>query len=473
MKDTFKLLRRFFLVLILSIFLLLILNLILLFLLSYRKVGNGSPWETAQEISDALVQTEDGKYHLSEEGQAVLSQSGAWAILIDNKSGRVEWNSDNLPQEVPKQYSLADLSYAIRGYIADYPTTTGEHGEDLLILGNPKNSLWKAMWNTFDYDMIAHLPQNSLLLLCFNLVFIFLIYMVVVSGFLRSVKPIIAGVEALPEGRDVYVKEKGLLSSLAASLNRASEKLRMQEYRLRKKETARANWIAGVSHDIRTPLSMVMGYAGQLEEDKDLPEDTRKKAGVIRLQSVRMKNLINDLNLSSKLEYNAQPLHKASINAVALLRGIAVDFLNLDAQGHYPIKWATEEDLTSCIVEADANLLKRAISNLIVNAQVHNPDGCIITVNVREEQKMCRITISDDGIGVTDQQLESILSAPHYMVCDSNTREQRHGLGLLIVRQIAAAHHGTVEIGRSVSGGLEVSILLPQKEEGVSSDRDC
>ena len=157
------------------------------------------------------------------------------------------------------QYSLADLSWAIRGYIEDYPTTTSEYGDDLLILGNPKTSLWKAMWNTFDYNMIANLPKTVLLFLIFNLIIIFIIYMVAISGVLRSVKPIVTGIEALPDGQNIYVKERGLLSSLAVSLNKTSEKLRSQEYKLKKRETARANWIAGVSHDIRTPLSIVMG----------------------------------------------------------------------------------------------------------------------------------------------------------------------------------------------------------------------
>lgn len=465
MKDTLKLLRRFFLILLGSMAALLFLNLILLFVFTYDQAGNESPWKSAQEVSDALVQTEGGGYLLTQEGRAVLEQSGAWAILIDNDSGTVTWSSGNLPEEIPQKYSLAELSWAIRGYIADYPTTVGEHGEDLLVLGNPKTSFWKAMWNTFDYQMIAHLPQILLLFLLFNLAVIFFLYMASVFGFLRSVKPIVAGIEALPTGEEVYVKEKGVLSSLAVSLNRASQKLKLQEYSLKKKETARANWIAGVSHDIRTPLSVVMGYAGQLAEDRTLPPEARKQAETIRLQSVRMKHLINDLNLSSKLEYNAQPLHKSAVNAVSLLRGIVVDFLNLDAQGKYPIQWQTKDGVSSCILDADENLIRRAVSNLIINAQVHNPEGCTVFAKVERQGEHCRITISDNGKGVNDSRLESIRSAPHYMVCDSRTGEQRHGLGLLIVKQIAAAHQGSVEIGRSPSGGFSVSLVLPVKKE--------
>lgn len=468
MKSTLKLIRRFLLVLIFSLVLLLLLNLILFFALTFHQASNGSPWDTADQISANLIQTPDGSYQLSEEGNSLLDSSGAWAILLDNHSGAVKWNSENLPDEIPRQYSLSDLSWALRGYIKDYPTTSSGYGEDLLVLGHPKTSYWKAMWNTFDYQVIAHLPQTVLLFFFFNLAIILIIYMVTVSRVLRSVRPIVAGIEALPDGREVYVKEKGLLSSLASSLNRASEKLQLQEYSLKKKETARANWIAGVSHDIRTPLSVSMGYASQLEEDISLPEKARKKAGMIRRQSQRMKNLINDLNLASKLEYNVQPLHMEKINAVAFLRQIVVDFLNLDLDGKYPIQWEGMDTPSPCVIWGDPALLRRAISNLIINAQLHNPKGCAISAGVSQEDEegFCRFVISDNGKGVTEEQLNSIRNKPHYMVCDSNTGEQRHGLGLLIVRQIASAHGGRMEVGHSPQGGFCVSLLLPQEAGG-------
>lgn len=74
-----------------------------------------------------------------------------------------------------------------------------------------------------------------LLFLSCNLILIFFVYMVVTSGVLRSVKPVIQGIEALPAERDVYVKEKGLLSDLAVSINKAAEKLRNQDYQLQKR----------------------------------------------------------------------------------------------------------------------------------------------------------------------------------------------------------------------------------------------
>ncbi len=126
------------------------------------------------------------------------------------------------------------------------------------------------------------------------------------------------------------------------SINKTSKILQSQNNQLRRKETARANWIAGVSHDVRTPLSMIMGYAGQLREDAYLTDEERQKAAVIVKQSQRMRNLINDLNLASKLEYNMQPIHPQKENLIAVIRQVAVDFINMDIDDKHPIEWETD-----------------------------------------------------------------------------------------------------------------------------------
>jgi signal transduction histidine kinase len=250
------------------------------------------------------------------------------------------------------------------------------------------------------------------------------------------------------------------------SINKTSKILQSQNNQLRRKETARANWIAGVSHDIRTPLSMIMGYAGQSREDAYLTDEERQKAAVIVKQSQRMRNLINDLNLASKLEYNMQPIHPQKENLIAVIRQVAVDFINMDIDDKHPIEWETNESLTLCPVNADKDLIKWAIGNLIQNCINHNEQGCKIYVSVSAENSSCTIAVADDGIGATDEQIEKLNNAPHYMVCDVNVTEQRHGLGLLIVKQIIEAHGGSLSIEHSLYNGFCVKITLPMYMAG-------
>ncbi len=459
-----KLIKRFAVTLIFSLALLLVLNIFLL-LITFRPdagtKGTAGGWKGAAKLAEYLTLQPDGGYEMQEEGTTMLEGSGSWAVLIQDGTGDVIWHSENLPEEIQLHYSAAEISWYTRGYVADYPTTTAAKGEDLLMIGNPKESYWKDMYPTFQLSTIKNLPRTMLLFLGANLAGVFLIYMVVTSGILRSVKPIVQGIQALPEGEDVYVKEKGLLSELAAALNLVSEKLRCQEYELKKKEQARADWISGVSHDIRTPLSMVMGYASEMEEDAAVSEEIRQKAGIIRMQSVRMKNLVNDLNLASKLEYHMQPVKMEAVNLAAMLRETAAYFMNLDIEGKYPVELAVGGNGSAggdfC---GDKELLKRAVNNLLLNAQLHNPAGCHIWLGVSGLPGQRRITVEDDGKGVTDEQLKKLKETPHYMLSSGETQEQRHGLGLLIVQQIAAAHGGRVEFGHGEKNGFRVDIFL-------------
>ncbi len=460
MKSMPKLIRRFIGILMLSSILIIILNFVVLAIIASNQAPNGSPWITATEAAESLQKC-NNTYVFNNEMNTKLNKQNVWAIFIDNSTHQVVWHTDNLPDSIPTKYSISDIASLTRGYIDGYPTFTGESESGIMVLGYPKDSYWKHMWPSWDYQVIAHLPQTVLAILACNVTLIFFIYMIANAKLLKSVNPIANGIQNLSTERPVYIKEKGVLSELATSINRTSDILQTQSRQLQKRETARANWIAGVSHDIRTPLSMIMGYAGQLENDSHLTYEERKKATVILKQSEKMRNLINDLNLASKLEYNMQPVNIKKENAVAIVRQVVVDFINTDIDSKYPIEWTTDENLSSCIINVDRDLLKRAVYNLIQNCINHNKSGCAIYVCVRVENEKCVICVEDNGVGASDAQIQKLNNTPHYMVCDGNTTEQMHGLGLLIVKQIVASHHGETVIEHSSYDGFSVKIILP------------
>ncbi|HCT90754.1 MAG TPA: two-component sensor histidine kinase [Lachnospiraceae bacterium] len=461
MKSVPRLIHRFVGILLLSILLLVILNVIFCALVFMRNVSKDSAWETAEQTAAALRMT-DGHYVLPDSADAGLKEQKIWGILIDEDTHRVVWQTDGLPDSVPRQYTLADIAELTRGYVDGYPAFTGKAENGLLVLGYPKDSYWKHTRANWDYRFIANLPRNLSMGLAVNVILIFLIYVAANAGLLRSVRPIADGIQELSRGVPVHIVEKGVLSELAENINVTSELLQEQAKRLRKRETARANWIAGVSHDIRTPLSMVMGYAEQLRNSEDILEAGRKKAAAIVRQSGRIRSLVNDLNLASRLEYTMQPLMKKRENAVAVVRQVVVDFMNLDITDRFPIEWKTDDGLSVCLVDADKELLKRAVSNLIQNSINHNEDGCGIYVAVCEDGENCRIRVEDNGAGVTDEQIARLNRAPHYMECGTETDGQRHGLGLLIVKQIINGHGGQVSIDHSVYGGFKAVLTIPK-----------
>ncbi len=461
MKSIPKLIRRFVGIMALSTVFLVILNIIFFAIVFVRNASTFSPWDMADHAAAALQLT-DGGYSISDNVMAELKEENAWAILIDNDTRQVVWRTDNLPNNIPMQYTLSNIAELTRGYVDGYPTFTGEAQNGLLVLGFPKERFWKHTRASWDYNFIANLPKNTIIFLIINIVLIFLIYVVVDSKLLRSIRPITNGIQNLSNGSPVCIKEKGVFAELAEKINKTSKILQMQAEQLRKKETARANWIAGVSHDVRTPLSMIMGYAGQLENSKNLSEIERKKAAVIIRQSSRMKDLINDLNLASKLEYDMQPLTMKRENAISIVRQVIVEFMNTNIDGKFPIEWKTADTLSACYINADKDLLKRAISNLIQNSINHNENGCVIYASIDDDNNTCKICIEDNGKGASDEQIDRLNNAPHYMICDTNTTEQRHGLGLLIVKQIIKGHNGKILIDHSEYGGFKVVLIIPK-----------
>lgn len=461
MKSIPKLIRRFVGIMTLSIILFVILNVAFFAIVFVRNTSTFSPWDMADNAAAALQLTDDG-YSISDDVMVELKEQNAWAILISNDTRQVVWQTDNLPDNIPMQYTLSDIAELTRGYVDGYPTFTGKAQNGLLVSGYPKDRFWKHTRASWDYNFIANLPRNTIIILAVNTVFIFLIYVAANSKLLRSIRPITNAIQDLSGGSPVCIKENGVLFELAEKINKTSEILQKQAEQLRKKETARANWIAGVSHDVRTPLSMIMGYAGQLENSKNLSEVERIKAAVIVKQSNRMKDLINDLNLASKLEYDMQPLTMKQENAISIIRQVIVDFMNMDIDDKFPIEWKTADILSACYINADKDLLKRAISNLIQNSINHNENGCVIYASVDDDNNACKICIEDSGMGASDEQIDRLNNTPHYMVCDTNTTEQRHGLGLLIVKQIIKGHNGEIIIDHSEYGGFKVVLTIPK-----------
>lgn len=130
----------------------------------------------------------------------------------------------------------------------------------------------------------------------------------------------------------------------------------------------------------------------------------------------------------------------------------------------HTIKLEMDEHCNICLVNIDRELIKRAVSNLIQNSINHNQQGCHIFVRVTELDNYCMITVADDGAGAADEQIEKLNNTPHYMdymACDESASQQRHGLGLLLVKQIIAAHKGNVSIKHGQHGGFEVDLYIP------------
>ena len=415
------------------------------------KYSGSQPLKYAiADISDGLTNT-DGTYALNAAATAMMDQQYAWAMLI-NRDGQVVWNQ-HLPEDMPRQYTLTDVASFSRWYLNDYPVSVWEHPDGLLVLGEPKNSLWKYNITSTE-DTISHIPGFLAGFLILNVVAALVLALFLGLWLYRKLKPLYNGITALPKKEPLTLPTGGVTGEVARILNETSVILSQQETQLAHRDQTRTEWIAGVSHDIRTPLSMVMGYASELETNPSLPAAEQNQARIIRQQSQRIKSLVSDLNLASKLEYHAQPMELARISPAALIRGVAVDFINDGLTAPYSLTVDIAEESNGPILLCDQTLIRRALTNLIDNSIRHNPRGCEILLSVTKSTDGLMLKVSDDGKGYPPELIENSggLDESHLL--------GNHGLGLIIVRRIMKIHGGKVVFENLPDGGCAASLVF-------------
>ncbi|WP_320920693.1 HAMP domain-containing sensor histidine kinase [Eisenbergiella porci] len=484
MKSLFKIYRRYIFSAAWIAGTVILVNLLALFGVSayFHSQSRNSPARGTRlrvtQAAQMLEQNPDGTVRMSEEGTACLDSSGAEFAFLLNDAGDVIWDW-RLPDEIPTHFSLGEVASFSRWYLKDYPVRVWNCDAGLLVIGEPKFTAAKYSVE-FSRDSIRNVPYFLLALVGANILLVLIL--AVLSGYrlYASLRPVASGIDGLSSGRKVLVPEHGLVGDLGRKLNQAARMLEQQRWNLEKRDTARTEWISGVSHDIRTPLSMVMGYADNLENDAELPEEARKQAGIIKEQSLKIKTLIEDLNLTSKLEYQMQPLRMEKYVPAALLRSVAVSCLNGGLEEGYELEVDIGEELEGLVLAGDVRLMTRALHNLIGNSIRHNT-GCRILLSGRLVQQgpvpLCRIGVKDDGNGIP-QEIRDILEEKPAMGGpgaaeggkslagqpgnpkgqSGNPSGRPHIMGLRIVKQIINAHGGRMEFS---GDGREVILLLP------------
>lgn len=450
MKSLRKIITRS--ILLTAAIALLLVTINLSFLTSFMmKYSSNHPLKYAiSDISDGLLNS-DGTYELNSSATILMNKQFVWAMLID-REGQVIWNK-NLPEDVPLQYTLADVASFSRWYLNDYPVSVWEHPDGLLVLGEPKNSTWKYNITSTE-NTIAHIPGFIVSFFFLNVLIALALALFLGLWLYRKLKPLYNGITALPKKEPLTLPTGGVTGEVARILNETSVILFQQEQQLAHRDQARTEWIAGVSHDIRTPLSMVMGYASELEINPRLPAAEQNQARIIREQSQRIKSLIDDLNLASKLEYHAQPMELSRVSPAALIRGVAVNFINDGLTAPYSLSVDVTEETNSPILLCDQALLRRALTNLIDNSIRHNPRGCNITLSVTNLTTGLVIKVSDDGKGYPPELIKNSGGLDESLLLGN------HGLGLIIVRRIMKIHGGKVVFENLPDGGCAASLVF-------------
>ena len=155
-----------------------------------------------------------------------------------------------------------------------------------------------------------------------------------------------------------------------------------------------------------------------------------------------------------------QPLHKEPVRLSKLLRSYAADLLNAGIPEKCSLEMEISKDAETVVIECDARLISRAINNLVQNSINHNPQGCTISLGLIRSDTAIFLTVADNGVGLSAEKLRELEEKPHYMESTDERLDLRHGLGLLLVRQIVEAHGRTMEIESAPQSGYKTILAF-------------
>ena len=402
-------------------------------------------------LAEALVPATDGLQFDPAHTPAEWMQGYAWAMVLDD-DGNVIWQY-NLPQNLNKRYTASEIASFSRWYLDDWPVFCWTADYGLFVAAVPRDSVWRYSFY-MDSELTKALAAGMAPALATVLAVVLGCCLLFGWHGTRQLQTIAAGMEAVADGGTVRLPTGGFAGELADTVNRTSEQLRRRNEIIARRDDTRTNWIAGVSHDVRTPLALILGWAEQLEHDPTLPDASRGKAAGIRTQSEKLRALIEDLNLTSKLQYGAQPLRCRAVQLGPLLRRLAAEFCDSPAAADCTLELTITPQAEQAVLQADEALLRRAMDNLLGNAARHNAAPVHITIHAACTEHAAAITVADDGAGYPPGVL-------HALQTGETGENTPHILGLHVVEQILQAHGGTATFTSNAPHGVKVILTLP------------
>lgn len=257
-------------------------------------------------------------------------------------------------------------------------------------------------------------------------------------------------------------------STLAA---RARELVKAQEARARAEaaSVAKDEMLSKVSHELRAPLTAVIGWVHMLRETRGDPEHLAQTVSRLEHSTQGLAALVDDLMEASrlksgKLAVNPEPLALAPVVTAAL------DVIAIAAEKHQVRIEARIRPVG--VVLADPSRLRQAVINLVGNAIKFTPAGGRVTVTLDEEDECVRLSVADTGVGIPREFLPRVFEP--FAQADDKNPHGGLGLGLSIVKQLVEAHRGRISVASEGEGrGATFTVHLPKLRAGAAATTDA
>ncbi|MBW4829641.1 MAG: HAMP domain-containing histidine kinase [Clostridiaceae bacterium] len=258
------------------------------------------------------------------------------------------------------------------------------------------------------------------------------------------------------ENKKIFVKDNGVISEIGFEINDLMATHNKELSRQKKLEQANKELLTSLSHDVRTPLTSLLGYLDALESNIVDGAEKEEYIKIARKKAYNLKELVDTLFDWFKIDSKEMKLSMQAVDICELTKGIIIDWLPTFEQNEIipEIEIPDEE----WIVELDLAAYGRMISNLIHNAVEHS-DCSRLKVVVRQNNDVIRIIVKDNGIGISKDELSNIFERLYKG--DRARSRQSSGLGLCIVKELTEMQGGMLTVQSNLGEYTEFIIEMP------------
>lgn len=280
-----------------------------------------------------------------------------------------------------------------------------------------------------------------------------------IIGFVEDISE---AAELLIQSDDIEIRLPTELRIIESNMNRIKKTANENEREARIAEQRKNDLVVNLAHDIRTPLSSVIGYLNLLDEAKDIPKEQRiKYIGITLDKAYRLEQLIDELFEITRFSLSSITINKGKVNLPFMLQQIADEFYPMLSPQNKQIIVHVQEGL---VLWADADKLSRVFNNILKNAMAYSYAGSIIKINAYTKEQNILIDFINHGDPIPAHKLESIFERFFRLDASRPTYKGGAGLGLAIAKEIITAHGGTIGV-KSAKSETIFSVVLPRQKQ--------
>lgn len=279
-------------------------------------------------------------------------------------------------------------------------------------------------------------------------------FMILQEPYIRYISRISEAVQNISEGDlntviDVIGDDE--FSSMAANLNHMAADIKKLMEKERESERTKNELITNVAHDLRTPLTSIIGYLELLAGNQQVPADMQHKYIEIAYgKSRRLQKLLEDLFGFTKLNCGKIAMHVGQIDIVKLLGQLVEEaYPNFVEKG---LSYDLQSNVPAKIINADGNLLARLFDNLIGNAIKYGADGKRVLVKIHAEGETVTVSVTNYGYVIPADELPLIFNKFYRVEQSRSSSTGGTGLGLAIAKEIVDMHGGTISVASDLNG---------------------